>query len=36
MRAGQFPVVSRGCEHCPYGAVCRFQTIAARRQEEAA
>ena len=28
IRAGRFPIVSRGCEHCDYGAVCRFQGVA--------
>jgi RecB family exonuclease len=27
-RAGRFPVVSRSCEHCDFGAVCRFQGVA--------
>lgn len=35
MRAGRFPVVSQGCERCPYGAVCRFEGLAARAAEEA-
>ena len=25
MRAGRFPVVSQGCERCPFGAVCRYR-----------
>ena len=28
VRAGSFPIVSRDCEHCDYGAVCRFQGVA--------
>jgi len=28
IRAGEFPIASRGCEHCPHGAVCRFQGTA--------
>ncbi len=35
MRAGEFPVASQGCERCPYGAVCRFEGLAARAAQEA-
>ena len=31
----QFPLASQGCERCPYGAVCRFEGLAARAAEEA-
>jgi len=34
MRAGRFPVVSQGCERCPWGAVCRFEGLAARAASE--
>lgn len=27
-RAGRFPIVSRDCERCDFGAVCRFQGVA--------
>lgn len=27
-RAGRFPLVSRDCEHCDFGAVCRVQGVA--------
>jgi hypothetical protein len=27
-KGGRFPIVSRSCEHCDYGAVCRFQGVA--------
>jgi len=30
MRAGRFPIVSQGCERCPWGAVCRFEGLAVR------
>ncbi|MGC3997254.1 MAG: PD-(D/E)XK nuclease family protein [Anaeromyxobacter sp.] len=36
MRDGRFPIVSQGCGHCPYGAVCRFEGVAARAAEESA
>jgi hypothetical protein len=36
IRRGEFPIVSQGCTHCTFGAVCRFQGIAARRSEEPA
>jgi ATP-dependent helicase/DNAse subunit B len=35
MRAGDFPLASLGCERCPFGAVCRFEGLAARAAEEA-
>jgi RecB family exonuclease len=28
VRAGRFPIVSRDCERCDYGAVCRVQGVA--------
>jgi ATP-dependent helicase/DNAse subunit B len=28
VRAGRFPIVSRDCDRCDYGAVCRFQGAA--------
>jgi RecB family exonuclease len=28
IRRGEFPIVSRDCDGCPYGAVCRFQFTA--------
>jgi ATP-dependent helicase/nuclease subunit B len=28
IRAGELPIRSRGCEGCPFGAVCRFQGVA--------
>jgi hypothetical protein len=34
IRRGDLPVASRTCEHCPYGAVCRFQGAAARSDGE--
>jgi hypothetical protein len=34
VRAGEFPIVSQGCDHCPHGAVCRFEGVAARAAEE--
>jgi hypothetical protein len=36
IRRGEFPIVSQGCAHCPFGAVCRFEGVAARRSEESA
>jgi hypothetical protein len=29
IRAGEFPIASRTCEHCAFGAVCRFEGAAA-------
>ena len=34
--AGRFPLVSRGCERCPLGAVCRAQGVADLAAEEEA
>jgi hypothetical protein len=34
VRAGAFPIASRGCERCPFGAVCRFEGAAAAGAEE--
>ncbi|HET6438764.1 MAG TPA: PD-(D/E)XK nuclease family protein [Anaeromyxobacter sp.] len=34
MRAGRFPIVSRSCRRCAYGAVCRFEGLAERGPEE--
>jgi hypothetical protein len=28
IRRGEFPIASRDCTGCPYGAVCRFQAVA--------
>jgi ATP-dependent helicase/DNAse subunit B len=36
VRSGAFPIVSQGCDHCAYGAVCRFEGVAARGAEEGA
>jgi ATP-dependent helicase/DNAse subunit B len=29
IRSGEFPIASRTCEHCAFGAVCRFEGAAA-------
>jgi ATP-dependent helicase/DNAse subunit B len=34
IRGGQFPIASRGCEHCRFGAVCRFEGAAAQAGDE--
>jgi hypothetical protein len=34
IRAGAFPIASRSCDFCPFGAVCRFEG-AAEQDEEA-
>jgi len=34
--AGRFPLVSRGCQRCPFGAVCRAQGVADLAGEEEA
>ncbi len=31
---GEFPIASRSCERCPFGAVCRFEGVAAAGGEE--
>jgi hypothetical protein len=32
IRRGEFPIASRSCERCPFGAVCRFEGVAARTE----
>jgi RecB family exonuclease len=34
IREGDFPIASRTCEHCPFGAVCRFEGAAAAGADE--
>ena len=34
VEAGRFPLVSRGCDRCPFGAVCRAQGVADLHAEE--
>jgi hypothetical protein len=36
IEAGDFPIASRSCERCPFGAVCRFEGVAASGAEEEA
>jgi hypothetical protein len=36
IRAGRLPIASRSCARCPYGAVCRFEGVAARDEEDRA
>ncbi|HET8538886.1 MAG TPA: PD-(D/E)XK nuclease family protein, partial [Anaeromyxobacter sp.] len=31
---GEFPIASRSCERCPFGAVCRFEGVAASGGDE--
>jgi ATP-dependent helicase/DNAse subunit B len=33
IRSGRFPIVSRDCERCDFGAVCRFQGVAEVEEE---
>jgi hypothetical protein len=34
IRQGDFPIASRSCDHCPFGAVCRFEGAAAAGADE--
>jgi hypothetical protein len=34
VRDGDFPIASRSCERCPFGAVCRFEGVAAAGADE--
>ncbi len=34
IRDGDFPIASRSCDHCPFGAVCRFEGAAAAGADE--
>ena len=34
IRRGEFPIASRSCDRCPFGAVCRFEGVAAAGGEE--
>ncbi len=36
IRDGEFPIVSRNCERCPFGAICRFEGVAAAGADEEA
>jgi hypothetical protein len=34
IRRGELPIASRSCTGCPFGAVCRFEGVAARDDED--
>ena len=36
IRRGRLPIASRRCAYCSYGAVCRFEGVAAQGEEEGA